>query len=132
LRNMPGLAERSAIISPHSRRKPGPIFATARAADEWVPAFAGNAVEGSPTEGVPQSVAAVGGEWASQRDVVVLLPRVLELLAAQHRQRAAEAPPRRARLDHVVDKAAAGGDERVCEFLAVFLRARLDRGGVGE
>src|SRR5947209_9754191 len=68
----------------------------------------------------------------SQRDVVVLLPRVLEPLAAQHRQRAAEAQPGGCRLDHVVNEAAAGRDERVGEFLAVFLGARLDRGGVAE
>src|SRR5437764_15095600 len=69
---------------------------------------------------------------SSQRDVVVLLPRVCELLVAQHGERAAEAPAGVGRLDHIVDEAAAGGDERVGEFLPVFLRARLDRGGVGE
>src|SRR5262249_47785165 len=50
---------------------------------------------------------------SSQRDVVVLLPRVFEPLAAQHVERAAEAPPRRAGLDDVVDKAAARRDKRV-------------------
>src|SRR5580765_5759440 len=46
-------------------------------------------------------------ETGLKRDVVVLFPRVLQLLVAQHRERAGEAPARRRRLDHVVDKAAA-------------------------
>src|SRR6185312_11740041 len=60
----------------------------------------------------------------SQRDVVVLLPRVRELLVAQHPQRAGEAPAGRGGRDHIVDKPAAGGDEGVREFLAVFFRSR--------
>src|SRR5919206_3239383 len=75
-------------------------------------------------------------EWlmtaSSQRDVVVLFPRVFEPLAAQHVEGPAQASPRRAGRDDVVDKAAARRDKRVREFLAVFLGARLDRGGVGE
>ena len=59
----------------------------------------------------------------------MLFPRVFELLAAQHVEGAAEAAAGRPRLDHVVDEAAARGDERVGEFLAVILRARLDRSG---
>ena len=55
-----------------------------------------------------------------------------KLLAAQHVEGAAEARAGRGRLDHVVDEAAAGGDKRVGEFLAVFLGARLDRRGVAE
>ncbi len=35
-------------------------------------------------------------------------------------------------LDHIVDKAAAGGDEGVGKFLTIFLRARVDRGLVLE
>src|SRR5579872_85160 len=62
----------------------------------------------------------------SERDVVVLLPRVFEALAAQHRERAAQAPPRRVRHDDVVDEAARSGDEGVGEFLAIFLGAALD------
>jgi len=42
-------------------------------------------------------------------------------------ERPAQAPPRRAGRDYVVDKPAARRDKRVGEFLAVFLRARLDR-----
>src|SRR5690242_19410482 len=52
-----------------SRRRPGSIVVTAWAADEWVPACAGNWGK---------------REGASQRDVVVLFPRIFELLAAQH------------------------------------------------
>src|SRR5579863_5293957 len=69
---------------------------------------------------------------ASQRDVIVLLPRVGELLVAQHRQCPAEAAAGRRGLDHIVDKAAPGGDKRVGEFLAVFLGARVDLGLVLE
>src|SRR5712691_11848070 len=71
-------------------------------------------------------------ERGLERDVVVLLPRVLKLFAAQHGEGASEAPPRRPRQDHVVDEAAARRDERVGEFLAIFLRARFDRRGVTE
>src|SRR5262249_37942972 len=48
----------------------------------------------------------IGGRWtaSSQRDVIVLLPRVGELLVAQHVEGATEAAPRRRRLDHIVDK----------------------------
>src|SRR3984893_15990502 len=56
----------------------------------------------------------------SQRDVVVFFPRIGERFAAQHREFPAEPPPRVARQDHVVDKAAARRDKRVGEFLAVF------------
>src|SRR5215469_3814424 len=69
---------------------------------------------------------------SSQRDVIVLLPRVGELLVAQHVERAAEAAARRARLDHVVDKAAAGSNKGISELLAVFLRAGIDLRGVAE
>src|SRR5437588_12139516 len=57
-------------------------------------------------------------ERGLKRDVVVLFPRILELLAAQHGEGAAEALARRCRLDHIVDKAAARRDKRVGEFLA--------------
>src|SRR5258708_1083819 len=62
-------------------------------------------------------------ERGLERDVVVLLPRVLELFAAQHMEGAAEAPAGRPRLDHIVDEAAARRDEGVGEFLAILLRA---------
>src|SRR5210317_2190842 len=58
---------------------------------------------------------------SSERNVVVLAPRVLELLLAQHRERAADALARRVWRDHVVDVTAARGDERVGELLAVGL-----------
>ena len=48
----------------------------------------------------------------SQRNVVVLLPGVLELLVAQHRQHPRQALAGRVRHDHLVDIAALGGDER--------------------
>ncbi len=57
---------------------------------------------------------------------------LVELLAAQHGERAAQPAPGVARQDHVVDKAAARRDERIGEFLAIFLGARLDRRGVAE
>src|SRR5665213_2981424 len=69
---------------------------------------------------------------ASQRDVVVLLPRIAQLLAAQHGEGAADAAPGAVRHDHVVDEAAAAGDEGIGEFLAIFLGARLDLGGVAQ
>src|SRR5271170_311683 len=68
----------------------------------------------------------------SQRDVVVLFGWAVQLLAAQHRERPAQAAPGVARLDHVVDKAAARRDKRIGEFLAIFFRARLDRRGIAE
>src|SRR5579863_7118633 len=58
----------------------------------------------------------------SQRDVVVLLPRVLELLVAQHGERAREALARCVRHDHLVDIAALGGDEWREEGILVFFR----------
>src|SRR5512145_879653 len=64
-----------------------------------------------------------GSYSSSQRNVVVLLPRILELLVPEHRERAADALARRVRQDHVVDEAAGAGDEWVGEFLAVFLGA---------
>src|SRR5471032_480992 len=51
----------------------------------------------------------------SESNIAVLAPRVLDLLVAQHRQRAADALARLVRLDHVVDVAAGAGHERVCE-----------------
>ena len=54
----------------------------------------------------------------------MLAPRVLELLVAQHDQRAADALARFVRLDHVVDETAAAGDEGVGEALFVFSLAR--------
>src|SRR5437764_11565398 len=71
-------------------------------------------------------------ERGLKRDVVVFFPRVLELFAAQHHEGAAEAAAGRPRLDDVVDKAAAGRNERVGKFLAVLLGARLDGGGIAE
>src|SRR5207248_10467649 len=122
------------LFSPHSRRKPGSISATAEPLTNGSGLAPGMRLRvARPKRARKASRSASGGEWrASQRDIVVLLPRVLQLLAAQHRQRAAQAPPRYRGLDYVVDKAAARRDKRVGEFLAVFLRARLDRGGVGE
>src|SRR5512137_2514854 len=64
----------------------------------------------------------------SERDVAVLAPRVLQLLVAQHRQRAADALARLVRLDHVVDVAAAAGDERVGEAVLVLGLARGELG----
>src|SRR5512147_2560045 len=65
-----------------------------------------------------------------QRNVAVLAPRVVELLVAQHREAAADALARLARHDHVVDEAAAPGDERIGEGLAVLLLARRELRGV--
>src|SRR4030042_6158269 len=62
----------------------------------------------------------------SERDVAVLAPRVLDLLVVQHRERAAYPLARLVRHDDVVDVAAAAGDERVGELLAVFLGALGD------
>src|ERR1700712_4350078 len=56
----------------------------------------------------------------SEGNVAVLAPRVLDLLVAQHRERAADALARLVRLDHVVDVAARAGHERVGEAGLVF------------
>src|ERR1700676_4803562 len=45
----------------------------------------------------------------SQRQIIVLLHRHLDMLVLQHRQRPGDAPPRRVRHDDVVDAAALGG-----------------------
>ena len=86
----------------------------------------------TPRRSNPQGLA------GSQRNVVVLLPGVLDGLVAQHVERAADAPARGARQDHLVDIAALGGDERIGEAVLVLLdarwrssrgrRARRDRG----
>src|SRR5690606_19638052 len=55
----------------------------------------------------------------SERDVAVLAPRVVELLVAQHRQRAADALAGGVRHDHVVDEAAVRRHERVGELFLV-------------
>ena len=51
----------------------------------------------------------------SQRQIIVLLPRPLRVLRPEHRERARHAPPRVVRLDHLVDVAALGRDERAIE-----------------
>src|SRR5690349_14326224 len=61
------------------------------------------------------------GEGGLERYVRVLLPWVLQLLVAQHGEAAADSAPRAVRHDDVVDEAAARGDERVGEALAVLL-----------
>src|SRR5207245_11528989 len=111
-----------------SRRPPtSPLFPyttlfRSRRRFPWTPASAGVTIVGCPAH-----LAA-----PSQRDVVVLLPGVGELFAAQHRKRAAQPPPGAARQDHVVDKAAARRDEGVGEFLAVFIGPHLDRRAIAE
>jgi hypothetical protein len=67
-----------------------------------------------------------------QRNIVVLLPRIAQLLVAQHGEGAAESPAGAVRHDHVVDESPAAGDEGVGEFLAVLLGARLDLVGVAQ
>jgi hypothetical protein len=47
--------------------------------------------------------------YLSHRQIIVLLPRHLDMLILQHRQRAGEPPPRGVRHDDVVDSAALGG-----------------------
>jgi ubiquinol-cytochrome c reductase iron-sulfur subunit len=56
----------------------------------------------------------------SQRNVVVLLPGVLQLLVAEHVERARDALARGVRLDHIVDIAALGRHERGQEAVLVF------------
>ena len=51
------------------------------------------------------------GSAALQRNVVVLLPGILQVLVAQHPERARHAAAGRMRHDHLVDIAALGGDE---------------------
>src|SRR5215470_15227274 len=72
------------------------------------------------------------GERASQRDVVVLLPRVLQALLPQHGESAAEAATGAVGHDHVVDEAARARNEGIGELLAIFVGARLDLGGVAD
>src|SRR5262245_27454050 len=54
-----------------------------------------------------------------QRNVSVLAPRVLELLVAEHRQRAANPLPGVAGHDHVVDVPAPPRNKRIGELLAI-------------
>jgi D-alanyl-D-alanine carboxypeptidase len=68
----------------------------------------------------------------SQRNVVVLLPGILDLLVAQHLQAPGRCAARTARQDHLVDVAALGGDERVGEALLILVDARLDLLGIAE
>src|SRR5262249_168843 len=56
----------------------------------------------------------------SQRQIVVLARRHLDLLATQHGERAGDAAPGRVREDHFVDIAALGGDEGREKALLVF------------
>src|SRR5258706_2530251 len=77
-----------------------------------------------PTRGAPRGQERSDWGASSQRNIAVLAPRVLELLVAQHHERAADAPACFVRLDHVVDEAARARDERVGEALLVFGLAR--------
>src|ERR1700678_4230072 len=62
----------------------------------------------------------------SQRNIIMLLPGVLELLVPQHGERARKPPSRRVRQDHLVDIAPFGGHERRQEARLVFLGALGD------
>src|SRR5204862_2937540 len=55
-----------------------------------------------------------------ERNIVMLFPRVLELLVAQLAQAHRHPPPRRMRHDYLVDEAHARGHERVGEALFIF------------
>ncbi len=66
----------------------------------------------------------------SQRNIIVLLPRILELLVAQHGQRPRDALARRMRHDHLVDIAALGGDEGRQKALLIFGRTLGDLGRI--
>src|SRR5262245_10280945 len=67
-----------------------------------------------------------------QRDVVVLLPGILELLVAQHGEGAAEAAAGAVRHDDVVDEATRARDEGVGELGAVLLGALRDLRGIAD
>ena len=56
-----------------------------------------------------------------ERNIVMLFPRVLELLVAQLAQAHGHPPPGRMRHDHLVDEAHARGHEWVGEALLIFL-----------
>src|SRR4051812_15089024 len=68
---------------------------------------------------------------ASERDVVMLLPRILELLVAQLAEPECNPPPRGMGHDHLVDEALARRHERIGEARLIFggafgnLRRRL-------
>src|SRR4051812_3288765 len=62
----------------------------------------------------------------SEREVVVLLPGILELLVLQHGESPGDAAPGSMGHDHVVDIAAVAGDKRRRELLAVLLGTLLD------
>src|SRR6476660_7157776 len=68
----------------------------------------------------------------SQRDVVVLLPGVLELLVAQHLTRAGDALARAVRHDHLVDIAPLRRDERISEARLILVDALPDLGLVAK
>jgi hypothetical protein len=54
----------------------------------------------------------------------MLAGRIFELLVGKHGQRPRDAAARIARHDDIVKITAAGGDKRVREFLAIFIRLR--------
>src|SRR5512132_4474474 len=68
----------------------------------------------------------------SQRYVRMLALRQLDLLVAKHRQRLADSPPRRMRLNDVVDEAATAGGERVGELRFVAVGPLGDQLGVAQ
>src|SRR5262249_17303507 len=84
------------------------------------------AAQEKSNDGSPQPVFTEHPETSSKRNIVVLLPGVLDLLVAQHVERAADAAPRAVRQDHLVDVAALGGDERVGKPVLILLDAPRD------
>src|SRR5690606_31358358 len=80
---------------------------------------AGRRQPACPSELNPVSRTSPALAWALQRNVPVLLRRVRVPLLAQHVERVDQPGARLARIDHIVDVAARGGDVRVGEALAV-------------
>src|SRR6056297_1775336 len=112
--------------APESPRRP-PRGSDASGRGPWSSSFlpATNILGESPGTGDGGSA-----PMPSQRDVVVLLPGQILLLVAQRRKGSADPHPRAARLDHLVDEPALGGNEGVGKAVFVALGMRRDLLGV--
>ena len=71
-----------------------------------------------------------GKRFGLERNIVMLLPRVLQLLVPQLPETQRNPFARRMRVDHLVDEAFARGHERVGEAVFIFLGALGDLFGV--
>ena len=61
-----------------------------------------------------------------ERDVIVFLPRVIELLCAQHVERPGHPAAGRVRHDHIIEETTFRRDEGICEAVLVVLDSVCD------